>query len=341
MRSLSLLLCHAGEKSAEICDQVAIHFNAQTENSAKTINIQEFLTRTDSTPKDIVSDTSSNDAIWLVISDEKLSAKHLRRFSEISSFNKIFQALPGVDDYSGLVAGIISEIESRTKIQQSQTEISHQIQYEEMPYDRIAENVAIGCRRHLIKKISRIVKNPKDETTPVKKIPVKNSKLLQALVGLMQPPKKGTPVSGMTDVGVCLSIARDAYMFPEHDDSSHIGGEGGNPTNYANANWESLFTLFYASFVRSGHAKSNLNIDKDTITIKFEGKTENNSCNSEESTTEDQDLDFFKAFDGLLAKANDESNFLRATKNMTSPDLTLILHGGKTAENNSVAESSK
>jgi hypothetical protein len=317
---MKLLLCHSGQKSAELCDAIETRVSGrETDYNLERINIGESAD--ESEVKRLIENNQSNQAMWVIISDDELDLKQRQTFSGIPAFDKIILPLDRRKP-SGYVNGIVKEIGSRVNIRKGLSQKDDtdgiQIDYTEMSYDTIAEYLAHACRKHLIQRISR---NLVQENSSVVS---KNSKLLQTLVGggMVQPPIMGYPPSRKVDVVASLRIAWDTYLYPK-DEPLSIDGEqhielGGLAT------WESLFTLFYATFVYSGFQKLSVKAeDKNKIVISFRPKEAHSDEYSQPAATVPKSDDFDVIFDQLIQKAQEQSRIFEISKDKFSITITI------------------
>lgn len=319
-----LFLCHSGEQSAQLCNDIQSHF--QGAYDWEKISIEEPEKGIDSLDR-LIETTQSYQAILVILIDEKNNVPKLQRFSRISSFCKIIQALDGGKNPSGFVRGIVNEIESRVEIQKNALTDTRfdsiQFDDEKMPYETIAEHLANACRKQLIRRISRNLVEENARSVPAQI--TKNSRLLQALVGRLQPPIMGTPSSGKTDVIACLKIAWDAYLYPKVEKPPIAEGPR---FNLKNATWESLFTLFYATFVYSDSRKLKVKIeDANRIVISFEPAESYPDQKSQlsESVAKSGDFDT-KAFDQLFNSGETTHKFFQLSKDQNSNVITILLN---------------
>jgi hypothetical protein len=324
---MKLLLCHLGPKSNQLCNEIKDKFQGLEQDYQSDIIPTEGSAEGIERLDNLIKNTQSNQAIWVIIIDGNLDAAKLQRFSGISSFSKIIQALDERKNPSGFVRGIVHEIKSRVAIRENALQNSHfncfNLNYGEMTYETIAEHLANACRKQLIRRISRNLANESAKGFPAE-IP-KNSRLLQALVGMLQPPIMGTPSSGKTDVIACLKIAWDAYLYPKAEEPKIAAG---TRFHLKIATWESLFTLFYATFVYSDSRKFKVEIeDTNRIVILFEpGETyRDEKSQPMESIAKSGDFDS-EAFVQLFNSGETPHKFFQLSKDQNSNTITIRLN---------------
>jgi hypothetical protein len=132
----------------------------------------------------------------------------------------------------------------------------------------------------------------------------------------------GYPPSRKVDVVASLRIAWDTYLYPK-DEPLSIDGEqhielGGLAT------WESLFTLFYATFVYSGFQKLSVKAeDKNKIVISFRPKEAHSDEYSQPAATVPKSDDFDVIFDQLIQKAQEQSRIFEISKDKFSITITI------------------
>jgi hypothetical protein len=317
---MKLLLCYSGQKSVELCDAIETRVSGrETDYNLERINIGESAY--ESEVKRLIENNQSNRAMWVIITDGNLDLKQRQTFSGIPAFDKIILPLDWRKP-SGFVNGIFNEIESRVSIRKGLSPKDDtdgiQIDYTKMSYDTVAQHLAHACGKHLIQRISR---NLVQENSSVVS---KNSKLLQALVGggMVQPPIMGNPPSGEADVVASLKIAWDAYLYPKCEPLS-IDGEQHIKLRGV-ATWESLFTLFYATFVYCGFQKLIVKAeDKNKIVISFRPKEAHSDDYSQPTANVTKSDEFDVVFDQLIQKAQKQSKFLELSKDKFSITITI------------------
>lgn len=186
----------------------------------------------------------SSDILYVFCSDKALVDDMLTPFATIPASRKIFFHTDGSSDEqdrqrsSEKLASIVQHrIQLLTELENSpQSRATTTPNFNEWSYQALATELAYHCKQHLIKLMGREELSEQQEW-------------VRPLVGLFQAPVQSEPRSGTTDVAVCYSIAVDAYHFPESKTSQILSDY---PPQETNANWESLFTLFYAMLVCYG-----------------------------------------------------------------------------------------
>ncbi len=235
----------------------------------------------------------SDEVLYVFCSDKTLVDEMLSPFARIPASRKIFFQLdkPGDDQdpqrLSQKLALLVQHrlwlIAERADIPQK-TDSKNPHDFNQWSYQDLATELAYHCKQHLIKIMGREDLN-------------EQQKWVRPLVGLFQAPVQSEPRSGTTDVAVCYSIAADACCFPGTA-STPIHTD--YPPQETNANWESLFTLFYAMLVCYG-SNSELQVSPQT-SISPQGPNVAHPTQT-----------FRNVFDALV-KRSQESSFWRGEK---------------------------
>jgi hypothetical protein len=292
---MKLFLCYQGQRSEKVCKFVAV---CPDLNFLK--NQVELIPIDTSNPEQIrkkIKETKELETVWVFASDEPLPMALKREFFQRSK-GKIFCNC-GDGEIEGLAANIVVEIRKWERRLMDFQAPENLTDYIEPSYEDLAGTLATNCRYNLVIEIDRLLSQSLGSANK------KNRYLCQSMVALLQPPLPGVPVSGSVDVGVCLHIAREVFQQTDQLDQ-YPPIEKNNESKIANTNWESLFTLFYASFIYSGTSDitmSNSGVTSD-IVVTFK-KTIGRPPGGVESNVRD-------TFDKLIKKAEKDSGFWKA-----------------------------
>jgi hypothetical protein len=177
--------------------------------------------------------------------------------------------------------------------------------YNELAYLDLASRISSGCTTHLLKKIEDSKSGTNATTTASAQgqtaIPSSTNNLqIESIVGLFQPPVAGAPVSGPTDVAMCIHMVERVYAYPNEGSGAITTAPDKNVTN---VNWESLFTLLYAMLVACQTSNIKL-VENDSSTITLEVSKHQMWNHDSESKN------FENTLEALLERSN-ESNFFR------------------------------
>jgi hypothetical protein len=304
---MRLFLCYDGEKSEEICNAVA--GSSALGVSKNQLDVIPIANGDTEQIQNAMKADENNEAVWLIASDNPLPMSLKRKFLK-ASMGKIF-ALCNEEGSAQLIPRILEEIYARKKLLDDR-KVNLQrkepsTEGADLTYNALAETLATSCRHNLIIEIGNLLSEDKQPPT--------NRRLCQSMVALLKPPLPGVPVSGSVDVGVCLHIARDVYQHPNLADH-YPPIEQNNEKKITNTNWESLFTLFYASFIYSGTTDIAISADTNDIVVSFKKKNTDNSGVIES--------DVRNTFDKLIARAEQHSGFWKAENR--SEELVIHLH---------------
>lgn len=292
---MKLFLCYDGEKSKGICNSVADSSKLEfSRDERDIIPIDDGDTEQIQTAMKADED---DEAVWLIASDNPLPVSLKRKFLK-TSLGKIFIHC-NEEVTEELVPRFLDEIHSRKRLLVERNLNSQKSEPSAegvgLSYEDLAETLATTCRHKLIIEIGDLLSQEAQSYT--------NRRLCQSMVALLQPPLPGVPVSGSVDIGVCLHIAREVYLHPNSTDH-YAPIEQNSEKKIANTNWESLFTLFYASFIYSGSTAIAISANTDDIVVTFH-KNKNDSSGVIES-------DVRRTFDDLIEKAEQHSGFWKA-----------------------------
>lgn len=259
-------------------------------------------------------DIDSKDAIHVIISDEIITREIIDSFSKIPTRSKIFLESGDGDEPTAHLDKLQKVIDRRIKLtQKKSTNVPWETgNYNNLDYLALASRISSGCTRHLLQKIE-------DYKSGGGISVASNNLQIESIVGLFQPPVAGTPVSGTTDVAMCIHMVERVYAYPE-------AGPGTIPSspekNVTNVNWESLFTLLYAMLVACRSSNINL-VESDSSSITLEISKPPMSNNDSELKN------FEKTVEELLNRSQ-ESNFFHLKQQSDTNKLTIELITAKT-----------
>jgi hypothetical protein len=249
---LLLVLCHDGKERELLCRDVA---------HSPRLNYSEDQCRVISSGDNeqvqhALRESKPSNSLWVIATDKPLPNAIKREYFRglNSAIGLVFVCLED-DRGDNLVERMLDEILKRRELlfdlKVSAQQTKSWTKRVDLNYPDLAKELAHSCRRHLQIDIGEQLSQSSTKY---------RLQLCQSMIALLKPPLEGYPVAGSVDVNVCLELARNAYQASNSTDQPLPIAQNGR---ISNTDWESLFTLCYASFVYSG--ATDISISETTI----------------------------------------------------------------------------